>query len=289
MLNNPEITAEWYLVAFVDVLGQRHLLRELRGLPDSTDPEEVARFISIIKKTVGTVKALRDSFEGFFEGAQSEEPELSKLFPELKQLFEKAKGNKLKTHMFSDFVALYHSLRDDINKVPMISVHGALVAASATFLTMLAGGNPIRGGIDIGVGVQLVDGEVYGAALSRAYELESKIAQYPRIVLGTELVEYIQGHRIQTETDVFSKINKEIAETSLKLIAIDDDGIYFLDYLGDGFRKNIAGGLDKSVVKKAYAHIVAESNRLKAEKNSILAFRYTLLRNYFEDRLTSWI
>jgi hypothetical protein len=36
-------------------------------------------------------------------------------------------------------------------------------------------------------------GEIYGTALERAYDLESEVAKYPRIVIGDELSKYLNS------------------------------------------------------------------------------------------------
>ena len=59
------------------------------------------------------------------------------------------------------------------------------------FLVTLVWGHPARGGLDVGLGVEIAPGEVYGAALERAYQLESEVAQHPRLVIGKELVAYL--------------------------------------------------------------------------------------------------
>ena len=191
--------------------------------------------------------------------------------------------------MFSDFVMLFLSLRDDINKVPMGGVFLALASAASTFLTMLAGGHVIRGGIDIGLGIEFWEGEIYGPALARAYALESKIANYPRIILGEELTRYIQLQQSRPQNDVFSVLNKHLADLCSTLVAIDDDGYPFLDYLGEGFKKHIMTDLDQTIINKAFEFVIRESERYKASKNSKLAFRYSLLRDYIEHRMDNWI
>lgn len=190
--------------------------------------------------------------------------------------------------MFSDSVILFLSLRDDVNKTPVGGVYSALAAAATTFLFMLASGHTIRGGIDIGVGIELSDDEVYGAALSRAYQLENRTAQYPRIVLGDELINYIQSKRSTTKRDFFTEANKKIADRCVDLIAIDTDGRPFLDYLGKGFKQQIAKNNTYDIVEKAYDFVMKESVRCMEVKDSKLAFRYALLRNYFESRIHLW-
>ncbi len=286
-MNNDRNFAGNYLVLFVDILGQQEQLRQIRCLPDKSNPKQVAEFESLLKKTVGTVNGFRDAFYLYFKGAEKQHIDVSRLTEEQKCLFDKSKSNEIKSHMFSDFVTLFLSLRDDINKVPMIGVYSALNSAALSFIAMLSEGYAIRGGMDIGVGVEFWEGEIYGPALARAYALESKIAQYPRIILGDEIVNYIQLQRLREEDNVFSTMNKRFAEVCANLTAIDDDGYVFLDYLGEGFRNDISS-INATLVNKAYKFVISESERCKSTKNSKLAFRYSLLRDYFEDRISNW-
>ena len=288
MNNSDKKSVDWYLVAFVDVLGQRQLLRDLRKLPGETDQGEKDIFFQILKDTAGTVEKLRELFHTFFEASGRSITDPERLQPEQKEVYNQLKGNPLKSHMFSDFVSLSLSLRDDENKVPMIGVYSALASTASTLLAMLAGHKVIRGGIDVGIGIELKGGDVYGSALSRAYEIESKISQYPRIVLGDEVIRYIQVQRMRPENSPFDTMNKQLAELSSKLITIDEDGHYFLDYLGEGFRQDIAKKIDVSVVEKAYKFVFQQWAKFRKEKNSILAFRFMLLRDYFENRLPLW-
>jgi hypothetical protein len=46
---------------------------------------------------------------------------------------------------------------------------------------------PVRGGIEIGLGAELDDREIFGSGISEAYRLESKIADWPRILIGKQL------------------------------------------------------------------------------------------------------
>ncbi len=288
MNNSDKKSVNWYLAAFVDVLGQREILRDLRKLPGETDQGEKDRFFQILKDTAGTVEKLRELFHKFFEASNRSITDPERLQPEQKELYNQLKGNPLKSHVFSDFVSLSLSLRDDEYKVPMIGVYSALASTASTFLAMLAGHKVIRGGIDVGIGLELKGGDVYGSALSRAYEIESKISQYPRIVLGDEIIRYIQVQRMRPENSPFDMMNKQLAELSSKLITIDEDGNYFLDYLGEGFRQDIAKKLDLAVVEKAYKFVFQQWTKFRKEKKSILAFRFMLLRDYFENRLPLW-
>jgi hypothetical protein len=267
MAKNRELPVGWYLVAFVDVLGQSKLLRQMRVLPDETNQRQMQEFIDLLNKTAGVVKSLRDVFHSFFEG-------YGKL------------NTDLKSYMFSDFVVFFLSLGE--NKTPFEGIFAVLASGASTLLMMLSGGHAIRGGIDIGIGIELSDGDVYGAALAKAYDLESKTARYPRIVIGDNLFNYIHKNAKQN-INVLRSTNDKTAYDCTRLLGIDDDGLPFLDYLGEGFKQDIAKNcLRPGTVKRAYDFVMHESARCKRDKEPKLAFRYSLLRNYFEHRMYLW-
>jgi hypothetical protein len=288
MAQGPKITGGYYLVAFIDVLGQRNLLREMHDLPEKNNEKQMAEFVALLKTTVGTVTGMRNLFLNYFKGSSLEHFKLSEFNPEQQKILQQAKSNPLKSHMFSDFVILFLPLRDDVNKVPVSGVYSVLGAIASTFLAMLAIGHAIRGGIDVGVGMELSDDEIYGAALARAYQLETRIAQYPRVVLGDTLITYLQSKRSTTNKDFFSEANKKVADLCTDLIAIDTDGLPFVDYLGNGFKQHIAKDSIYDIVERAYDFVMKESARCQDLRDSKLAFRYSLLRNYFEARLHIW-
>ena len=285
---NKKITVDWNLVAFIDILGQKQQLRNLRCLPDKTDKEDFDRFINLLKETAGKVEILRKFFHNFFEFYYKTQSNIEQLTDHQQKLYQKMKCNPLKSNMFSDFVTLSLSLRNDLSKVPMIGVYSILASIASTFLKMLSVGIVIRGGIDIGIGLKLKNGDLYGSAISRAYEIESKVSQYPRIVLGNELIDYINSQIKIPENNPFNIMNKKFAEICLELIAIDKDGFPFLDYLGEGFNKLSANILVFEDIKKAYDIVVQNCAKWKSVNNSKLAFRYFLLKDYFENHLHIW-
>lgn len=71
-------------------------------------------------------------------------------------------------------------------------------------------------------------------------------------------------------------------------MAIDDDGQAFIDYLGQAYHDNYADVTDAKVIQTAHQQVLLGAAHFKEAKNSKVAFRYTLLSNYFEDRLPIW-
>jgi hypothetical protein len=286
--DKKNLFAGYYLVAFFDLLGQQKELREMQTLPTPDDDAAVNNFAARVKQTYGAVKGMRSSFRGFFKSFTQSNIDEYQLDPAQRAIFEQCKSNDIKIQQFSDCIAIFLPLRDDINKMPMRGVFGVLAAAATTSLSCLAYGQPVRGGIDIGVALEIDEDEIYGPALSRAYSLESSVAQYPRVVVGEELFKYLKVHANQEETTIFSKISKESAKSCLKLLAMDDDGYPFIDFLGEYFKESMDETYNLEIIEKAYDFVLSESEKYQKQRNPKLAFKYTLLRNYFENRMEIW-
>jgi hypothetical protein len=283
------LSLEYYVVGFFDLLGQQEHLRKLRHLPDKNDPNALAKTRDDLKNTYGAVLGMRKMFTDAF-GAYTRKPlPAESLTPEQRATYLQMTNNPIQFQGLSDSMLVFLSLRNtDAAKLHARGVLGILSAAALTFIGCLGVGHPIRGGVDLGVGFQPSQGEIYGPALSRAHTLESRIAIYPRIIVGDELIRYLTETHNQPPSDVFAAESKSIAAQCITCLAYDDDGIPFVDYLGPYFRSLLGGLKDGTFIDMAYKHVVEFSNRSKEAKNSKLAFRYTLLRNYFEDRLPLW-
>jgi hypothetical protein len=95
--------------------------------------------------------------------------------------------------------------------------------------TELAGrGILVRGGMTVG-NIYAAADLAYGPAFVRAYDLESKLANYPRIVLDPSLIKALRDDkRIRSAQH---SPDEEIAYIR-SLIRQGDDGLWFVDYLG---------------------------------------------------------
>lgn len=85
----------------------------------------------------------------------------------------------------------------------------------------------VRGGVAFG-DIFLEDQRVFGPAMVDAYELESKKAIYPRIVISPKWMEVLKTDRL-----IRSKNNtlKQEFWHIHQLVRQDDDGLYFIDYI----------------------------------------------------------
>src|SRR6266852_7440088 len=79
LADGESVDLKYFLVAFLDMLGQRHHLRRLTGLPKDLRPDPET--ISALKATLGAVYGIRPCFQSYFETSQ-EESEFLRSLPE---------------------------------------------------------------------------------------------------------------------------------------------------------------------------------------------------------------
>lgn len=276
----------WYVVAFLDLLGQQDVLSKITALPNVENREEVAAFKQKVAELYKPLYSLETFFKGgikpFKEGSVNETAFLSSE----QEMLKKLRSTPIFYRLFSDSLIVHVPISNSTGKFQCHAIYGVLAAAAVTFLLCLVHSWAIRGGIECGLAMDIEEGEVYGPALARAHRLESNVAQYPRIVIGEELVRYLQmvaGQKAITEEE---RVHARLATRSLGLLAVDDDGCTFLDWLGNDIRTSFQKR--EELVRTAYNFIIQEYVKHKEARNSKLAFRYTLLRNYVESRLPDW-
>jgi hypothetical protein len=270
----------YHLVAFLDVLGQRPRFRQLR-LPKTK--EEEVQVKEVLQSTAGFVLELRRLFQSQFEAFES--GLLS---------FRRYTQAPLQPNFigFSDSFVTSVPLRNvdggDLARVAI--VFSALSAAGIVMLSSLVHKHPLRGGIDVGLATEIGPGEIYGTALERAYFLESKVAQYPRIVIGDGLWNYLTSalNEFEQQTTGSAKAVAAIVQRIRRFITTDFDGKRILDYLGAIMAEQSAPSHADQMVRPAYNFVLAEQTRVAAEGNQELIERYRLLRSYFETRLPLW-
>lgn len=146
---------EEYIVAYLDILGATNRIKENKAAQDAS---------------------------------------LNLLYNLYKQIQNLASENGIKKFadikfkIFSDNIIIAKKISDDINNDVL-----SLLGCVSNFLCSSVGdsvGWLVRGGITIG-DFYIDDMVVWGSALVRAYELEDKIAVYPRVVLDENVVDII--------------------------------------------------------------------------------------------------
>lgn len=290
-----------YVVVFIDLLGQTEHLLKYKLLPYPFNQEEKEAFTNVLKQTYGSVLKLRKSYEDYYSGYNANilMPNDANIPDDKKEEYHQIRKTDICSQYFNDGMIFYSALTNQTNNVLMNNVWGMITSAASLCLVQLALKRPIRGGIDIGWGGLLKEGELYGNSVASAYILESKIAKYPRIVVSNETVEYLQAIQNQhrtAERNICVTVNKKIATRCLKVISSDDDGHFFLDYLGEEFQASVCGQVEEYeknmlLIRHAYAYIEKQLIDNQSQKNpheAKMFQRYSRLHNYFNKRLPIW-
>ena len=141
-----------------------------------------------------------------------------------------------------------------------------------------------RGGLDVGIGIKIKQDEVYGPALASAYQLESEAAEYPRIVIGLNLLEFLETVMNQDPKTTFGELAKHKAARCRRMIVQDTDGRQMLDFLGTEVR-TVLGELGKpfppEVVTKGHDFVESEYKRFQDSGQEKMASRYFRLLQYY--------
>jgi len=129
---------------------------------------------------------------------------------------------------FSDLIVRATHVHSDANKSYAVGLLFHELSDLAFAQAIMVGlGFLVRGAVTIGK-VYSESNMIFGDALVRAYELESSLAVYPRIIIDPEVLRVFEqttclkkdGHDHETERPYIRN-----------LLAKGDDGIYFVDYL----------------------------------------------------------
>ena len=143
-------------------------------------------------------------------------------------------------------------------------------------LIQLAAGTPLRGGVDVGTGIE-VEGELFGAACVKAYELE-KNGKYPRLVVGNDLVGYLRSSLAAPGAELERQFGRKMARGLLDLVKKDDfDGKWIVDYAGRAAHEYYGPTLPK-VLSQARAFAHRERGRFQGNDDKLFGYYSQLVR-----------
>jgi hypothetical protein len=281
----------YYAVCVVDVLGQQEKLRGWEDLPE--DGHMSPAFMAALKETAGTIRGLRRGFAEFFsqlEVATLSEKQLDSLSVEQRQAYDRLKECQLSQIQVSDTFISYAPMRNSASDVTTTPLYRMLSACAMMTLWALAGRIAVRGGITIGTGIDMGKEGFYGPALAQAHRLESRCADYPRVIVDGQVIDLLrQGRDFSAHPDVERSI-VNLNRSTRQLVHRDSDGLYMVHPLSNGLRE-ISLGVPRSeeMVARAYAFVREEHDRLLLNSpDSRLPGRYAKLLCYFEQFAPAW-
>ncbi len=280
------INIGYYFVAFLDILGQRDKLNQLISLPQTE--EEKQHIAEVIGETSEYVKQLRTQFDDYFGAAAQSTGLLDRLTPEQRRWVEQRKQSIIWYRGFSDSytitVPCWYEARPGVH---IVDIYSCLYGICSLFLWALAMEKPLRGGVEVGLGMEVGEQEVYGPVVVRAYELESKLAKYPCIAVGQGLLDHLNDVESKCPNNLDGRHTLINVNNCRKLITTDIEGKPILDIMGAGVR-SLQNEAIPHLVKDAYKFVIRQAKYFAESGDDQRAKYYSQLRQYCESRLSLW-
>lgn len=286
-MNQSQVKLANYSACFLDLLGQKKAMDGQSILPEAQTPDQYQELIRLVKSSVGKIVSVQKHAEEMLASMESLRAPPEPLDAAKLELWNQLREQNTTTQRWSDGLMVFTCLGDTPISTQLKSLYAQFTLAGAMCLIGLAGKAPIRGGIDIAWGVELHPGELYGPVVANAYILESEKAEFPRIVIGEQVENYL-NHVIQApDRDIFSGTARGIAVFCRNMLSRDDRGQLFLDYLSAAFERAVTHAHIDELWPCAKAFIISELDMHAATGNNKLHSRYERLARYFDSNRKS--
>jgi hypothetical protein len=281
--DRPDVTLSYHLLVYIDLLGQSAQLDRIRHLPASDVEKEAAR--DAIAHSAFSVFEIRKYFNGMVEKLMTVNPAmLENMSPAVRERYLRVRSIKINQVGFSDTFVLSVCLGGNGDQGETMArssaaIHAMLGAAAVVSLVALSRKIPLRGGIDIGLGVDMLPNEVYGPVLVDVHRLESAVAEYPRTVIGHGLLSYLDVLE-QSDPDPNGMAATYARDCRRLICSAPDDGWPMLHLLSPavfGFNPLLTECRDA-----AHGWIREQVKMHELGKNEKLFRRYTRLLHYFD-------
>ena len=282
MNNKENLNIVNYCVSFIDLLGQRSEYKNEGLLPKYESTGEKEKFDIKVQNTIRRIDFLQRSADIFVNKVLNyRNPEIEMLPPNQIDIYNKIKEVHLAMQRWSDGLVYFISLEEGDVKCPILGVYIQLITNCYLCFFGLANKTPLRGSMDIAWAAELHKGELYGAAVAKAYELEAYVAQYPRIVVGQRAIDYIIINMNKPASNIFDEVDKKFAKICLDMLAEDFDGYYVAHYLGSAFQQMVTRNLHNDLYQASLNFIREQCKKWRDERNTKLSTRYSHLLSYF--------
>lgn len=290
---------QYYVVAVVDVLGQKVALSKLTAVPKSKQEEEV--FLNRAKQSIGRVEQIRRSFQSFYTASNDDKRRISvPLTSDQEKRFRALRHNEVKFQFFSDTLLSFSALGEYGGLIAVNGVSTIFSACISMMLHSLAREIPLRGGIEVSTALEMRNGDIYGHALNVAYNLENKKAEHMRIVIGPELINYLDAMSKIEAVDDEKVIMKGMSRRCQELITKDVDNSFILDYMGEAAMNLFGTGpilddLKTDLLPRIPIFLNKELAALKtlrltepSDECEKLIIRYQKTLYYYDSRINIW-
>jgi hypothetical protein len=274
-----------HVVTLIDFLGQSSELAKWDHSPATLSPTDP--WVQAVRDTMGRVMMWREEFEKRSAEFRAERETVAEQQSigrpaHLRQQFDEYRKSSLYPAHFSDTLIFYSPLQNEHGYWQMSNVCSMILTSGALMLAALNAKTVFRGAVEVGMLTRFPTGDPYGPGLAKAHQLESKIADYPRIVVGPGVLGYLDAVERTPGTDTPIRAIQALARQCRTYLAQDSDGCWIVDYLNDAFAN--AGG-DPAGWRKSRSDgltfVEAELAQFRGQRNDKLVARYERLRAYF--------
>jgi len=286
-VQSGDVKLRHYVVALVDVLGQRSRLYELGSIPQIAAQE--AKVHEVLRETVGRVDKVRQAFKQVVMTHMQETRCSLPMTPEQQANLEQLNEfEQPRVQSFSDTIVFFAPVANSSQQLTIAAVSAFLAACARVQLLMLGAHVPIRGAIDVGLGIDYWANEIYGPILVQVHKLEQTVAQLPRIVVGDGLLQYMRhAEALWQGSGIAYKFRCETVKLCRGMISNDMDGVNFVDFLGKTVRMVYSADTHfLEDAKIALEFVAREHERFVQARDQKLAERYGRLRCYLSTRLS---
>jgi hypothetical protein len=277
---------QYYLVAFIDLLGQRNQMEGLLLMPGKSDISAREDLSARMTRLMTSVALVQNNIYEHTTSANSHHLEKIEGVDEGTQArVQQYRVEELHFQPFSDGIVLFSPLAST-RHYALSSICSIMVACSSTMLLSLSKGFPLRAGIAIGSGCTLNGNDIYGPVVAEAYRLESKVAEYPRVVLHDKFLNWLASFEHKTHS---SEQDRRVAVAMVKkctdMVMFDEDGVPTLDFLNPTSLA-LLGGFDanKQLITSTRNLVSEMISKFSVENNQKLLNRYKQLDRYIDSR-----
>ena len=272
-------------------MGQSNKLHEQGELPliqVDGDPKKRQRLIDNLQSTVGVVLQYRRFFKETFKDVGAYTNRVDLVPYEQRSEILGAMATDIICWGASDSIYMAFSLAHTRHPAAAAGdLYRVFLTAASTWLIALAADHPIRGGIDVGLGMEIEPGEIYGQALEAAYHLESRVAEWPRVVVGQDCLRYLDTVKRYRGVNERWSWAANVADMCLSMLQRHDDGTINIDGLGGTMlEQNRELPTVRKLVLQAHENVRANYQRYADDKK--LGPRYKTLLAYFDKCAPKW-
>ena len=275
-----------YCLAFLDVLGQKDSFKVDGQYIDTllykgklSEQEFVDKLKVAHGETASKVEKLRKVVADFNQQHRASAENSKAPVGISEEEYSKYKEYNLECWSVADSILIATQISDlgDKDKALLTNIYRLFISCELVMSMSLLLKKVIRGAIEVGMGTKLKDNTIYGPVACRAYHLESEVAEYPRIVVGDELVNFLHG-----QLDNPDKYAQSMAKLCMQRIKQDYDGVLIHDYAGVKPREELVriGYKLEDLYGPAIDFARSEHVKYQGSRNQKLADRYYKLCRY---------